>query len=109
MTFSCEDSSRISVSSGLEEAHGKLQILARNGPMVASHGSVSLVQKERATGPQGHRARAAAVGSMGFSNHGVRPVEHPVNGKHGQLDVCFSYFCWETHGGELGVEHGLKT
>lgn len=59
-------------------------------------------------GPQGHRARAAAVGSMGFSNHGVRPVEHPVNGKHGQLDVCFSYFCWETHGGELGVEHGLK-
>jgi hypothetical protein len=41
------------VSSGLEEAHGKLQILARNGPMVASHGSVSLVQKERATGPQG--------------------------------------------------------
>ena len=46
---------------------------------------------------------------MGFSNHGVRPVEHPVNGKHGQLDVCFSYFCWETHGGELGVEHGLKT
>ena len=51
------------MSSGLEEAHGKLQILARNGPMVASHGSVSLVQK--GTGPQGHDGPfAAAVGFL---------------------------------------------
>ena len=63
------------MSSGLEEAHGKLQILARNGPMVASHWSVSLVQKqrdERATGPGLQQLDLWDSPTMGFVQWNIR-------------------------------------